>query len=447
VPPSEEIKTLHIKSPERIIHEEIKENWITQNPNRSLDDFYYKEQPWRAERKSLLEDFSIRWQAESSHLPELRKFDQKIGAAVEPINDPVGLLRYRHLMEWFDTSPFAGKYAVPQDAQPAWRQLLGDTHEQVQRNGGSLATVIKTTRTIAGDEVFRQAKDEAIARKRATNDPKIDPDQEGAAARKEWEDSWHHGMLDNLEQLLSSWDKMLAEKAFPDPEGMKALMDQFGRMVSEFSTNHVLVYAAAGAPPFVKYQLLATMRSLSEKVASQFAARIGNPSFSAAYSLISEVPRSGNYQVCRVNAENFPLMYPSSNSGACWDLQKGFSKQREQFLEQMKSLDKPARTRLKTEFDKLNQAFEAQLKKWRKAYDAVGSDNSSAASGALADLYQSTAELARGFGIYKQVVDDILKDSTVPLVQNARKSYQYTLDGFMMAMTDGILISQNLVVS
>jgi hypothetical protein len=51
--------------------------------------------------------------------------------------------------------------------------------------------------------------------------------------------------------------------------------------------------SGASWPPFVEYQLLATMRAIGEKVASQYAARAGKASFTAMYELIRDVPNRG----------------------------------------------------------------------------------------------------------------------------------------------------------
>ena len=47
------------------------------------------------------------------------------------------------------------------------------------------------------------------------------------------------------------------------------------------------------AVPFVKYQLLATMRAIGEKVAAQYVARAGKASYSALYELTRDVPNRG----------------------------------------------------------------------------------------------------------------------------------------------------------
>ena len=74
------------------------------------------------------------------------------------------------------------------------------------------------------------------------------------------------------------------------------------------------MYGEDGTVPFVKYQLLATMRSLSEKVASQYAARVRNASFSAAYGLILDVPRSASYTDCWERAKDLAQTYGRSRT-------------------------------------------------------------------------------------------------------------------------------------
>ena len=50
------------------------------------------------------------------------------------------------------------------------------------------------------------------------------------------------------------------------------------------------------AVPFVKYELLATMRAIGEKVAAQYVARTGTASYSGLYELIRDVPRGPDDQ-------------------------------------------------------------------------------------------------------------------------------------------------------
>lgn len=434
-PEREEIKTLHTKSPERIIREEVKEIWITQNPNRSIDDFNFKPegQKWRGEKESLLKDFSNRWDVERTKIPVLTQMDQTVKASLRPVTDNKANATYTTLNERFGDSevnhfPHA-KWALPSDAESNWKELVKSTNEQVQRNANNLATVVKTTKSVAGDEVFRKAKEDAIARR----DPKVDVGKVADQARTDWEASELKTALDGVEKTLADWDKLLAENALPDKQKLQALADKCDGSFFQFYREHVPVYDTDGKAPFLKFQLLATMRSLSEKVASQFAARLGNPSFSAAYGLITEVPVSGKYENIKVKAGDLGKQWGAPD-------ETGFRKERDKFMADIWTSDKNvAHPALNAEIAK-TKGLDSALTEWRKAHDAIGSGDPRA----LSKLYSATAELSVQFKNYKQAIDSVLKDNPSSTVQNIRTGYQETLDGFIANITIGILVGKNL---
>jgi hypothetical protein len=434
-PEHEEIKVLRTSSPRKIIAAEVKEVWITQNPHRDINDFYKRvdQQKWRAETESLLKDFSTRWNLERSKLPVLAQMDQKIQSSLQPVADIKANGTYTELIERFgDTevnhiNPRA-RYSLPFEAQSAWKDLLKLTNEQVQRNTTSLATVVKTVTSVAGDEVFRKAKDDALA----ARDPK--PDAVAAQAKQDWEASELKTALAEVESTLADWDELLAENALPDKQALQALADKCDESFLKFAREHTQVYVD-GKVAFVKHQLLATMRSLSEKVASQFASRLGNPSFSAAYGLITEVPVSGNYGQVTVRAAALDKLWGAGS-------EVGFRKEREKFMGDIRTSDKNvAHPKLTAEIANKTKGLDSAFAKWQQAHDAIGSGDPRA----ISSLYSTTAELALQFKNYKQSVDRALKDNPSSTVQDIRRGYQETLDGFIASITSGILIGQKLL--
>ena len=110
----------------------------------------------------------------------------------------------------------------------------------------------------------------------------------------------------------------------------------------------------------------------------------------------------------------------------------------------IKSSDKKvAYPALRAELAKID-GLDSSLKTWRKAYNAIGGGPQNPQE-ALSSLYTSTAELAFKLKNYKQAIDRVLKDNPSSTVQGARTGYQETLDGFIVSITNGILIGQKLL--
>ena len=445
MPEREEIIELHTTSPKKVVEEETREIWETENPNRSPNDYLKADQQrWKTETQRRLEDFSNRWQLESSKAPALKLVDAKIGVQLEPFPTNQANGTYKSLTQRFDdseVSPFATKYTMQTDAMPEWKRLLKKTDEQVQRNAANLAGVIKTSRKLGGDEVARWAKDAAL--KRAATDSSVNPDAEAPRAKQTWETSELYKRLGLLEKTLEDWDTLLGENPLPDAAKMRTLAENCDTHLFEAYREHYPIYTNEATAPFVKFQLLATMRSLSEKVATQYVARLGNPSLSAAYTLITDVPHSGRFENSKARADELARQY--AGSGVGWDFETGFDSERKLFKKELRTSDKVALKAMTAELDKLDKTFDAALKGWRKAYATVGGGDTQKAKDALKDLYENTAQLSVKFRQYQEAVDRVLKDNKSSTVQNARAAYKVTLDGFVTTITTGLLIGQTLV--
>jgi hypothetical protein len=431
----EEMTTLHTNMPERASEREIKEIWRTENPNRNPDDFEGTDaaRNWAAETKTWRDDFltqaSARWKAESPNLPALEKIDQQIGSGLA-LNDGQANKTYTSLKQRVDDTHLIS--SMPSYERGALKPLVEDAKEQILRNADNLAVVVKSARGLALEEIVKQARLDAKAAGK-------DPD----AAEKLASDSWNVG-LDNalwdIEKLLPEWEKLLADKALPDPDELQSLANRFDRAFGEFEWRHALYNKNGNNPPYAKYQLPATVSALSEKIASQFAAHLGQPSFSAAYSLMMEVPHSGTYEDSRALAKELNKK----------SLANGFKAEVEQFIQNLKKIktlpDVNNAKTLKAEFDNIDRlAGKSAFEKWENAYNDVGSGDTKKQKKALPALYESTAKLAFQFKNYQQAIDRFLRGANSSNANLYAKPYVQTLDGFVTAITEKLATAQSLV--
>jgi hypothetical protein len=428
----EEMVELHLNVPKRVSEQEIKEIWRTENPHGNIFEYDTSASisQWREETKARREDLftraSDRWTAESPNLPALEKIDQTIGSSLA-LNDGQANKTYRSLAQRFDETHLLS--SVPGHERPGLKPLVADAKQQILRNADNLAVVVTTARSLALEDIVKQA------RATASN-----PDAAEKLARASW-DAVLDPALQEIEKLLPDWEKLLADKPLPDPDEVQALADRFDRAFGEFERKHASYLKAQDSAPYAKYQLPATVSALSEKIASQFAAHLGQPSFSAAYTLMMEVPHSGIYADSQASAKaltNKPLAV-------------GFKAELEQFIKnikKIKTLDiatNNAKT-LKADLDSIDKlAGKSLLEKWQDAYNDVGSGDTKKQKKALPGLYESTAQLAFQFKNYQQAVDRFLKGAQSPAAESYAKPYLETLDGFVTAITEKLATAQRLV--
>jgi hypothetical protein len=424
----EEMVELHRDIPGRASEREIKEIWREENPHGNI--YEYESSPtvnqWREERKASREDLftqaSARWKAESPNLSALEKIDQQIGSGLA-LNDGQANKTYTSLKQRVDDTHLIS--SMPSYARAALKPLVEDAKEQILRNADKLALVVRTAKSVAGDEIEARAKLDG-------GDP--------TAARTEWETkSELYKALDEIEKILPEWDKLLAKDALPDPDELLSLAHRFDRAFGDFESKHAKVYNADTTPSYVKYQLPATMAALSEKIASQFAAHAGEPSFSAAYSLMMEVPHSGTYEDSRESAKKLTTKA----------LGKGFITEREQFIKTLKNVRTLDIKTLQGELNNIDKLVASRgllgsspFEKWENAYEDVGDTKKQ--KKALPALYESTAKLAFQLKNYQQAIDRFLKDANSPNANLYAKPYVQTLDGFITAITEKLATAKSL---
>lgn len=433
------IGKLNTETPRKTRAEELKGRWLEENPGKApkdFDAFKFKNagldwQAWQAKTSAIIENNDKRWEIEKVQIPDLITIDTalKVQASFESSSASTS---YKSLLDVFDdhfsvTNPSAAWY-LPNDPTTSvqWQTLSNAAQAEVQRNATDLASVVANTRQIATDEVKREKGD--------------------GSAVTDWQNSELYKVLGDLEGRLKQWDRLLADDAFPDRNTLNQGLDLIEKQFFQFYREHVPLYGQDTTVGYIRFQMLATMKSLAEKVAAQFAARAGKPSFSGMYDLICDVPDRGSYEKGNSTAQYLIKENAYSTSGQVWkrelrslekDLEKGNS-------DVSKSLQ--------AEFNKLTQKqppvnLEASLDKWYKTYKTIGSDLSTT----LPVLHQAIGEIAFGLRKYKEAVDAVLQssDPNSPVnssqIQAVRQRYQEIFDGFVMQHQQEILLCKSLL--
>jgi hypothetical protein len=281
------IKKLNENSPRKNKAEEVKSRWLEENPGKNIKDFNdykYKQEwtAWETKTNKIIETNNDRWEIEKTNLPDMKEIDKtlKVDASFE---EKKAKVNYDDLLNIFNDNLYyinlpQAIWYVPGDAetQIQWQQMLNRASQQIQINATELAKVVTITKQVATDEVKREKGD--------------------GAAVTEWQNSQLYKVLENMEISLKQWDSLLAKDAFPDKETLNQALDTIGKDFFEFYRAHGAKYGSGTLVPYVNFEVLATMKSLADKIASQFAARVGKPSFSGMYDLICDVPNRGSYE-------------------------------------------------------------------------------------------------------------------------------------------------------
>lgn len=274
-PPEAELKTINVESPKR----EMREQWLAENPGRGSADFEkYREQPefkrWESETREWTTVTGNYWAEQNLQMVTLERLDKKLDIS-RTFSDPSGQSKavYDKLIRRFENSEFFGTnnpaWQLPDAAKPEWRKLTAKTVAQVQRSGQDLSSVISGIRVLANEEMSGANVNV--------------PDTTKSAFRS---------ALENIEKALKQWDKLVSESASPDRQELRKAASELENRLFEFRNAHVQLFAANTTPPYIKYEVLATVKAVSEKVASQFSARVTEPDVLGMYSRIIDVPRS-----------------------------------------------------------------------------------------------------------------------------------------------------------
>ena len=397
--------------------------------------------PWHDTFVSSFTTGFERWTAEERQLPELNKLDEKlklrknlfqvIDANGRPVTDPNGTSKpdleaanaYNGLNEVFGDEKLdslsRGHYDFDPDSMTAFHGLLADAKGGAQRNATELGTELATAIALARDEVKNANRDDDTI----------------------WQKSEIYKRLEELKAALRDWDKLLAVDALPDRDGLKDSAKKCNDKFEACYREHFLLTrtgAGKEAVPYTKYQLLATMRALAEKVASQFAARAGRPSFSAMYELICDVPNRGPFKKGTEAADALVKFYGT-------DLGKAWTAELKNMERALIKEDKVAAKDLKEEFKKLTEKeppvdLEGALDEWRAHFkdpELLKKEDDQKV------LRAKIAEIAFGLRKYKEAVDSVLEKVDQTKVGSVRKTYQEIFDGFARQMHKEILFCKD----
>jgi hypothetical protein len=452
MPPHEEIHKLNETSHGKVVAEELRTMWLkerwryeeetTGHRTTKIDDYTpikfaemglsYKE--WTTEGKDLIANRDHRWDIEKIELPALQAIDEGKGRYAS-FEDGSVRSTYATIRDYFgdeNVSPFSNKWFLPtndQNTMSQWRSLLSKTKSEVQRNATDLASVVYTNRFVASDEIKLQGGTDADVAK--------------------WKSSELYKAMESLETALANWGGELGQYAFPDPkalkddnkalEKLKTAAEACNKAFFDVYRAHLPVYDQAGTVPFIKYELLALMRSLAEKVASQLAGRLGRPSFTAMYERICDVPkRESSEEGERVATVLTVNPKYEDQPGSVWNTQM------EGASASLKKVNQAAHAELMSAFQALSKKkppvmISESLNAWSTGYKGGALD--------LAGMHQAVGAFAFGLQKYKEAVDKVLtKDQykTDKKILEVQRVYHVNFEGFAWQMLEEVALCKEI---
>ena len=128
--------------------------------------------------------------------------------------------------------------------------------------------------------------------------------------------------LENIEKALIQWDNLLSESASPDRQRLRKAATELDNRLDQFKVAHAQLFAANTTPPYIKYEVLATVKAVSEKVGEQFRARVTAPTVMGMYSRIIDVPRSTPKKAATQGVKEISSSYQGDLNNF-WDLNMG----------------------------------------------------------------------------------------------------------------------------
>jgi hypothetical protein len=434
MPPGDEINQLLKTSGEKINGTEVRERWLESNPGKKESDYNsfaasegFKTQ--LAEVTTSVYLSRIRSEKEKQDEPGMASADfKKLNLKPDDLfSDGQAKAVYAGLSGPIDE---ALKKTNPQGAfddadNQAFGLLLDEAKVRAQRNATQLGTELGFAMTLAGKE------------------------WEVAQLKGIFEYTELSASLENLKTALKEWNTLLANDALPDADALRA-------KAKECADKLALCYEAHGRlmtnrreemPASIKYQLLASMRAIGEKVASQYVARAGKPSLTAMYKFLQDVPNRS--EISQRSLGDLLSVYPTTGGGFI-DLAKAWRGETKKLAKDLTSLDPDLA------FD-LNQSFLENkpvvvndlLADWGNVFHNVVYDPS------LDELNyppskkrEIVAKIAFGLNYYKETVDAWAEKfrgggkktgATSDAVKNMRDRYQQTFDSFVQEVYDEMM--------
>ena len=226
--------------------------------------------------------------------------------------------------------------------------------------------------------------------------------------------------LEDLKTALKEWNKLLASEALPSADALEKQGDKVVTQLGRCRQEHADRFSTE-QNPFVKFQLLATMRAIGEKVAAQFAARAGAPTFAAMCALIVDVPRSSSG------------IQPDKKLSK--DLGKAFSEGLLKLEKDLRKVDPQLADGIRAAL--LQQDSAHGVKKALDTWSANYTDPNKLTTniGASRD---AIATIALGLGTYRTVADNFLAKSKNADVKTIKERYQQTFDGLTSKLQSDI---------
>ncbi|HEY7317179.1 MAG TPA: hypothetical protein VIE89_06370 [Candidatus Binatia bacterium] len=413
--------SLRANDREKINRAEERERWQESNPLGSDQDY---KKYLNTEGIKLRADLFNTWQAsrdrsldEDGFASDVFRMDvEKLGLNDHKLfSDGESLKVYLTLNDRFGGLTFTdydpeNVYKFDLESSTAFGVLLKEAKAGAQRNATELGLELGTAIALAGDEVERMRR--------------------GAPRnlRTAWEGSELLRSLQELKNTLTEWNALLAKGALPAEKALGDQAKKCGDALSRCASAHQTLMTSGGeAPPFVKYQLLATMRAIGEKVAAQYAARAGKASFTALYDLIRDVPNRGPADETVRKAKALADDYGN-------DLAKAWASE-------MNKLEKNLQKRAgKPIIDKLYEGLTTNSLKDLFAEWRISLKKPDQLKNGLQAARKTIAEIAFGLKERKEIVDTVLAKPDSDAVEAIRKRYLQTFDGFAQQLHQDILL-------
>lgn len=418
--PEIEIKKINVESPKR----EIKEKWLTENPGTTSADFEaFRTDPsfktWEPEALEWRKVASDYWSDQNLNIPSVKAADQKLGMGKFSTGNQAETT-YNNLIRRFESAQFSGtnhpNWSLPQEALSEWSKLVASKREQVQRNALDLASVIAKTRALAGEEM------RALGGSNSSGDA--------------WAKSDLNVSLEKLGSSLETWDKLLSESAEPARHKLQNLANELRDNLNAFTSAHAKVFAVDANPPFVRYEVLATVKAVSDKVASQFGARTAEPSFSGMYDRILDVPRSSAKKEAKALAKEISSTY-DGDLRSFWDVQMPNLETLALRLGHGTNFGLELKTKIYTVNGGAKEGpIRGDLKKFSDAYGNMASQPTAIVAEMSSSVGNITTHLVR----YKNAVEDVMKKyvDQVDGVRDVRNQYRRFFDSVTQYVQTGV---------
>lgn len=436
--PSEEMmsvyKSLQANNRERIYSTEARERWLESNEGKTVRDYNRFSinadfMPWRDELIRKLETGRGLSKTEEGPLGRVTWVDyQKLDLrSHDAFADIAARQAYNGLAERFADEVLMGQTVQPVykfdiDSFSTFKTLLDEAKASAQRNATELGTELATAMTLAGEDVRRTAGDETV-----------------------WPKSDLYESLEELKTALKDWNTLLAKDVLPDEKALRDAAKECNDKLYVCYRAHAELTTSGGkeAVPFVKYQLLATMRAIGEKVASQYIARAGKASLTAMYELIRDVPNRGPADQAAQKAYDLVSTYGD-------DLAKAWDGELTKVRKDLGRANKNILAELNAEFGKRAGLDESTipeaLTSWRsnfKNLDLLKKNQEV--------LRKSIAEIAFGLRQYKESVDAVFtkfesvesNSGKVKIINGIRDRFQQTFDGVAKQLHQDLLQAVN----